>query len=413
MDYGQQSLESRRKDNVIKITSTKKIRSKTDLSVFYTPGIAAVSKEIAKNPKKIFDLTIKKNSVAVVSDGSAVLGLGDIGPEGALPVMEGKSLLFSQFAGIDAFPICLDTQNASEIIQTVKLIAPVFGGINLEDISAPRCFEIEKALQDLGIPVMHDDQHGTAVVVLAGLINALKVVKKEIHNCKIVISGAGAAGVAVTKLIIEYQKLTSEARQISRCSQNHMRLQPSKFNAASLFHIVLFDSKGAIGPKRTDLNMSKKELLKITKNKFSGSLEEGIADADIFIGVSAPNILTHNMVKSMHEKAIVFAMANPIPEIDPKIAKKAGARVVATGRSDYKNQINNALAFPGIFRGALDVKAVKITKNMKIAAAKALAMMIVDPTKDRIVPSVLDSKVVDVVAAAVAKAAKKDQVIRK
>lgn len=398
MDYGKKSLAYRRKNNVIKIVLTKKIRSKADLSVFYTPGIAAVSKEIAQNKSKIFDLTIKKNSVAVVSDGSAVLGLGNIGPEGALPVMEGKSLLFSQFAGIDAFPICLNTQDSDEIIATVKNIAPVFGGINLEDISAPRCFEIEKALQNIGIPVMHDDQHGTAVVVLAGLINALKVVKKEIQNCKIVISGAGAAGTAITNIIIDYTK---------------NRTPGVRFCGQSIFEVIVLDREGAIYLGRQKLNYAKEKLAETTSNKTSGKLKEIIVGADVFVGVSAPGILTYNMVKSMNEHAIVFAMANPVPEIDPALAKKAGAKVIATGRSDYKNQINNALAFPGIFRGALDAKALKITNNMKIAAAKALSSMIDKPKADNIVPSVLDKNVVKVVAEAVAKSAIRDNIIRR
>ena len=386
MNYGEKSIKIHQKKNVLRVVPNVKLETKDDLSTYYTPGIAAVSKEIAADKSKIFDLTIKRNTVAVVSDGSAVLGLGNIGPEGALPVMEGKALLFSEFAGIDAFPICLATQNVKEIIQSVKMITPVFGGINLEDISAPRCFEIEDALQNIGIPVMHDDQHGTAVVVLAGLINALKVVKKNIAKCKIVISGAGSAGVAVSKLILVHSKKKAD--------------------------IIVLDSKGMIGPKRKDLNQSKKELLDITKNKEDGSLEDAMKNADVFIGVSAPNILTEKMVKNMAEKSIIFAMANPIPEIDPALAKKAGAEVVATGRSDFPNQINNVLAFPGIFRGALDAKATKITQSMKLAAAYALSNHVKKLSNTNIIPSALDRNVVTIVAKAVAKAAIDEGVVR-
>lgn len=386
MNYGEKSIKIHMKKNILRIVPNVKLETKNDLSTYYTPGIAAVSKEIATDKKKIFDLTIKRNTVAIVSDGSAVLGLGNIGPEGALPVMEGKALLFSEFAGIDAFPICLATQDAKEVIHCVKMIAPVFGGINLEDISAPRCFEIENALQDIGIPVMHDDQHGTAVVVLAGLINALKVVKKDITKCKIVISGAGSAGVAVVKLLLVYSK-----------------------NSA---RIIILDSKGMIGPKRKDLNDSKKELLNIIKNKEDGSLEDAIKNADVFIGVSAPNILSEKMVKTMAKKAIIFAMANPIPEIDPVSAKKAGAEIVATGRSDFPNQINNVLAFPGIFRGALDAKAVKITQSMKLSAAFALSNYLKKPSGSNIIPSALDRNVAKIVAKAVAKAAIVEGVVR-
>lgn len=408
-NYGERSKKIREKKNVLKVVPNVLLKSKNDLSTNYTPGVAAVSREIAADKSKIFDLTIKRNSVAVVSDGSAVLGLGNIGPEAALPVMEGKALLFSEFAGIDAFPICLATQNSKEIIQSVKNIAISFGGINLEDISAPRCFKIENALQDIGIPVMHDDQHGTAVVVLAGLINALKIVKKNIAGCKIVISGAGAAGVAVTKLILEYANGSDYLSP--RHSQGHIRSGSSSKDKSSPI-ITIFDSKGAIGPKRKDLNVSKKELLKITKNKFDGKLDEAITGADIFIGVSAPNILTQKMVKSMNKNAIIFAMANPIPEIDPKLAKKGGGAIVATGRSDYPNQINNVLAFPGIFRGALDSKATKITQSMKLAAAFALANYVKKLSLTNIIPSALDKNVTKKVALAVKNAAIKEKVIR-
>jgi len=378
MDYGELSLAVRKKKNVLKIVPNVSVKSREELSTYYTPGIAAVSKAIAEKKELVFDLTLKRNSVAVVSDGSAVLGLGNIGPEAAIPVMEGKALLFSEFAGIDAFPICLATQNTEEIIRSVKNIAPVFGAINLEDISAPRCFEIERRLQDLGIPVMHDDQHGTAVVVLAGLINALKVVKKDLTKIKIVISGAGAAGTAITKILLDHS--AGEAR------------------------IIVFDREGSIYLDRPDLSPEKSELANLTKNKKTGKLADLISGADVFIGVSAPNLLTASMVRSMAEDSIVFAMANPIPEIDPGVAKKSGARIVATGRSDFPNQINNVLAFPGIFRGALDAHTERITDKMLLAAALALANYVKYPTEEEIIPSPLDRNVVKKVAQAVRQA---------
>lgn len=381
MNYGEESVKIRKEKNVLKVCSNVSLKTREDLSTFYTPGIAEVSRVIAKDKSKIFDLTIKRNSVAVVTDGSAVLGLGNIGPEAALPVMEGKALLFAEFAGIDAFPICLDTQDTDEIIQTVKNIAPVFGGINLEDISAPRCFEVESELQNLGIPVMHDDQHGTAVVVLAGLINALKVVNKKINGIKIVISGAGAAGTAIAKMLLAYSK--DEAK------------------------IIIIDSKGTICLDDSCLTPAKKELAIITKNSEKGDLKTAIKNADVFIGVSAPNVLNKKMVESMNENAIVFAMSNPVPEIDPAVALDAGAKVVATGRSDFPNQINNVLAFPGIFRGALDAKATEISEKMKLAAAMALANYVKNPTAVNIIPSPLDKKVTKAVALAVSKAADK------
>lgn len=380
MDYGEYSILSRKSQNVIKVVPNVQLKNRDDLSTYYTPGIAAVSKAIAEDKSKVFDLTIKRNSVAVVTDGSAVLGLGNIGPEAALPVMEGKSLLFSEFGGVDAFPICLATQDTEEIIQTVRNIAPSFGGINLEDISAPRCFEIEERLQDLGIPVMHDDQHGTAVVVLAGLINALKVVGKDFADLKIVISGAGAAGTAIAKIILEYSK-----------------------NKAK---IIVVDRQGAIYLDRPELLAEKVKLAKLTGNKEKGDLTAVIKSADVFIGVSAPKVLTGEMVKSMNKDAVVFAMANPVPEIDPSEAKVAGAKVIATGRSDFPNQINNVLAFPGIFRGALDVRAKKITDKMLLAAALALANFIEKPTTEYIIPSPFDRDIAGVVAKAVQKAAK-------
>lgn len=379
MDYGVEAINVRKEKNILRVKPNVEVKSKDDLSTYYTPGIATVSKEIANSKNKIFDLTIKRNTVAVVSDGSAVLGLGNIGPEGALPVMEGKALLFSEFAGIDAFPICLATQDMEKIIETVRNIAPVFGGINLEDISAPRCFEIEVRLQDLGIPVMHDDQHGTAVVVLAGLINALKVVKKNIDEIKIVISGAGAAGTAIAKIIMNFSKEKAK--------------------------IVMVDRNGAICLNRECNTAEKENLAKLTKNSEAGDLAKIVKDADVFIGVSAPNVLSESMVRSMKKDAIVFAMANPIPEIDPSAARHAGAKIVATGRSDFLNQINNVLAFPGIFRGALDARAKKINDNMKMAAAIALADYIKNPSEELIIPSPLDRNVVKIVSEAVKKAA--------
>lgn len=359
----------------IEVKSKGAIRNFSDLSLFYTPGVGAVSSYLAKNKDETRNLTIKGNSVAVVSDGSAVLGLGNIGTEGAIPVMEGKAMLFKQFAGIDAFPIVLDTQDPDEIVNIVKNIAPVFGGINLEDISAPRCFEIEKRLQEiLDIPVMHDDQHGTAVVVLAGLINALKLVKKGLEEVRIVIVGAGAAGTAITKLLL---------------------LQGAK-------NILILDSKGIISKNRPDLKNHKIELSKITnKSGLSGGLDQAMVKAEVVIGVSGPDIIKEKHIKSMDEKAIVFALANPVPEIMPEKAKKAGAFIVATGRSDFPNQINNSLGFPGIFRGALDHGIKKITSEMKIKAAKKLASLITNPTPDKIIASVFNKQVVKAVASAI------------
>ncbi len=386
MNYGLKSIETRKKKNIISVRPNVDFKTRGDLSIYYTPGVAAVSKKIAENPKSVFDLTIKRNSVAIVSDGSAVLGLGNIGPGAALPVMEGKALLFSHFAGIDAWPICLATQDTDDIVKTVENIAPVFGGINLEDIAAPRCFEIERRLQNLGIPVMHDDQHGTAAVVLAGLINALQVVGKKIEDVKIVISGAGAAGTAVAKLILGY--------------------------SLGRTRIIMIDSVGAICFDRSDLSIPKKELLEMTQNTSCGDLESITKEADVFIGVSAPRILSAEMVKRMSPRAIVFALANPIPEIDPAAARVAGAEVVATGRSDYPNQINNVLAFPGIWRGALDVGATAITQGMILAAAEAIAKTVVQPTAEKIVPPVLDRQTAAAVAAAVARVAKSEGVVR-
>ena len=359
------------------------VDSKEKLSIAYTPGVAEVCREIYNNPDAVYDYTIKGNSVAVVSDGSAVLGLGNIGPEAALPVMEGKALLFKEFAGIDAFPICLATQESNEIIKIVKAIAPVFGGVNLEDISAPRCFEIEAALQGIGIPVMHDDQHGTAIVVLAGLINAAKAVGKQLEELKVVISGAGAAGTAVARLLL----CLGIDRQI----------------CTSVREIIICDSKGIIHKGRADLAPHKKELADATnKSGIAGSLADAMKGCDAFIGVSAPGIVTEEMIRTMANNAIVFAMANPVPEIMPDIAGRAAA-VVATGRSDFPNQVNNVLAFPGVFRGALDARASRITNEMKLAAAYALAGC-VKPSAGRILPEALDRSVAQKVAEAVRKA---------
>ena len=362
------------------------VTSADDLSIAYTPGVAAPCEEIAKNPERVFDLTIKRNTVAVVSDGSSVLGLGNIGARGAIPVMEGKALLFREFAHIDAWPICLDTQDSHEIIETIRRIAPVFGGINLEDISAPRCFHIENELQDLGIPVFHDDQHGTAIVLLAGLINAVRVLGRQIEDVRVIVNGAGAAGTAIARLL--------------RC----VGQQPDV--CIPVRDVVVCDSKGAIHRERTDLAPYKQELLKYTnRENRSGSLQDVLRSADVFIGVSKGNLLTADDVQTMADESIVLAMANPIPEIMPEEAHRGGAEVVGTGRSDFPNQINNVLAFPGIFRGALDARAPVISEKMKIAAAYALAGTIAEPRADRVLPDALDRTVAPRVAAAVEKAA--------
>ncbi|PIN74784.1 NAD-dependent malic enzyme [Candidatus Woesearchaeota archaeon CG10_big_fil_rev_8_21_14_0_10_37_12] len=362
----------------LEITSKVSLKTRKDLSLAYTPGVAEPCRFIAKDKENIYKYTIKQNTVAVISDGSAVLGLGNIGPEAALPVMEGKAILFKELGGVNAFPICLASQDTQETIKTIKNIAPVFGGINLEDFKAPECFEIEAALQDLGIPVMHDDQHGTAIVVLAAMINALKVVNKKIENVKVVINGAGAAGTAITKLLLSYG-LQSE-------------------------NTFVCDRQGVIFDGMSDLKFNKAELAKITNtNKTQGTLADVIKHADAFIGVSSKNALSKEMVQLMNKDAIVMAMANPDPEILPDVAKEAGAKIVATGRSDFPNQINNVLAFPGIFKGALQVRATRITEEMKIAAAEALAKL-VEPTENNILPYALDKGVADVVAKAVAAA---------
>lgn len=359
------------------------VRTTEDLSLAYTPGVAAPCMAIAADPTLTTKLTLKGNAVAVVSDGSAVLGLGNIGAEASIPVMEGKALLFKEYADINAWPICLDTQDTEEIIETVRRIAPVFGGINLEDISAPRCFEVENRLQDLGIPVFHDDQHGTAIVLLAALINACRVLDRELSDVKVVINGAGAAGTAITKLL--------------RC------IGQESDACVSVANVIVCDSKGAIHSGREDLNQMKKDLLAFSnRDNQSGLLSEVIVGADVFIGVSKGNILFAEDVKNMAPDPIIFAMANPEPEIMPDLAKEAGAAVVGTGRSDFPNQVNNVLAFPGIFRGALDVGATKITEKMKIAAAYALADAVDNLSTDKILPSPLNRCVAPMVARAVA-----------
>lgn len=361
----------------IKIETSSPIENTEDLSLAYTPGVAEISKAIAENPEKVYEYTIKPHTVAIVSDGSAVLGLGNIGAKAAIPVMEGKAALFKTFAEIDAFPICIESQTPSEIISIVKNIAPVFGGVNLEDIAAPRCFEIEEALQDLGIPVMHDDQHGTAVVVLAGLINAAKVVGKNLNDLNVVVNGSGAAGTAIAKLL-----------------------------SAKVKNVIVVDSKGIITNSRNDLNPYKKHLAELTnKENLSGSLKDAMKGADVFVGVSKANLLASDDIGLMANNPIVFALANPVPEISPDDAKKGGAKVVATGRSDMPNQVNNSLAFPGIFKGALEIRAPKITEGMKLAAAEALAALVAEPSAEKIVPKPFDTEIAEAVAEAVKKAA--------
>ncbi len=373
MDYNKLALELHEKYKG-KITTRLRDESELDrtkLSAYYTPGVAEVSRVIAADPSLLPKYTWTNNLVAVISDGSAVLGLGDIGPKGSMPVMEGKALLFKHFAGIDSVPITLDVHTADEIVSVVKAIAPSFGAINLEDIAAPKCFEVEERLKaELDIPVFHDDQHGTAIVVLAGLINAMKVTGKTLAECKVVTIGAGAAGTAIMKLLHEY----------------------------GVGSMIAVDSRGIIGDARDDLNNEKKALLPYLDTNHSGSLEDAIADADIFIGVSKPGLLTEDMVRKMAKDSIIFALSNPTPEIMPDAAKAAGAAVVATGRSDFPNQVNNAIAFPGIFRGALDNGVKKITDEHKIAAAEALASLVDSPSADEIIPSAFDERVVSAVA---------------
>jgi malate dehydrogenase (oxaloacetate-decarboxylating) len=376
MDYDTQSLQKHKKHKgKIEIRSTFPLNTIDELSVAYTPGVAAPCREIAKNKDLAYTYTIKSNTVAIVSDGSAVLGLGNIGPEAAIPVMEGKAILMKEFGNLDAFPICLATQDVGEIVETVVRIAPVFGGINLEDISAPRCFEIERRLKEkLDIPVFHDDQHGTAIVVLAGLYNALKIAHKTLPDVKIVVNGAGAAGIAITKLLL----------------------------AAGATNIIMCDSKGTIYDGRTNLNSVKKEISKVTnKNGVSGGLINAMKSADVFIGISVGDVVSPKMVATMSDRSIVFAMANPIPEIMPPVAKEAGALIVATGRSDFPNQVNNVLVFPGIFRGMLDARLSKVTTKLMLRVAQVLADCVVMPSVDKILPLVLDKTVALKIAQAV------------
>ena len=362
-----------------KIETTPKceVKSREDLALAYTPGVAEPCKVIAEDKEAAYQYTIKSNTVAVVSDGSAVLGLGNIGAAAAMPVMEGKAVLFKEVGNVNAFPICLDTQDTEEIIKTVVNIAPAFGGINLEDISAPRCFEIESRLKELlDIPVFHDDQHGTAIVVLAGIINALKVTGKKKEDCKIVVNGAGSAGIAISKLLLRY----------------------------GFPNLTLCDKSGILNKESKDLNWMQKEMMEVTNTEGkSGTLADAFVGADIFVGVSAPNIVSEEMVASMNKDAILFAMANPTPEIMPDLAKKAGAKVVGTGRSDFPNQVNNVVAFPGIFKGALEGRATQITEEMKLAASLALASLVPDDelNEDNILPEAFDPRVADVVSAAV------------
>ncbi|HII64420.1 TPA: NADP-dependent malic enzyme [Candidatus Woesearchaeota archaeon] len=385
MDLREEALKVHENRGKIEVRSKVRVDTKKDLGLIYTPGVAEVCREIAKDRGLAYTYTIKGNAVAIVSDGSAVLGLKNIGAEAAMPVMEGKAVLFKELAGIDAFPLCLRTQDADEIVTIVKNLGPTFGGINLEDISAPRCFDIEKRLMDVGIPVMHDDQHGTAIVILAALINAAKAVGKPITNLRVVVNGAGAAGYAVTKLLL--------------C------LGIDKKICTSVKEILVCDSRGAIYEGRPDLNPYKRELASYTNGaKKKGTLGEVLEGADVFIGVSTAHVLTRGMIQKMAKDPIVFAMANPTPEIMPEQAIGV-AKVFGTGRSDFPNQINNSLAFPGVFRGALDARARKINSEMKIAAANAIASYVPHPTIDNILPHTLDKAVHKAVAAAVKKAA--------
>lgn len=389
MDYGKIALEKHAEwKGKIEVVAKAPVKTAEDLSIAYTPGVAAPCLEIQKDINKSYELTRRWNLCAVITDGSAVLGLGDIGPEAGMPVMEGKCVLFKAFGGVDAFPLCVKTKDVDEFVNTVALISGSFGGINLEDIAAPRCFEIEKKLKErCDIPIFHDDQHGTAIITLAGLQNALKVVGKKMTDIKVAVSGAGAAATAITKLLI----------------------------SAGVKDITMCDRKGAIYEGRPGLNWIKEEMSHITNpNKYKGSLADVMVGADVFIGVSAPGTVTQDMVRSMNKDAILFACANPTPEIFPDEAKAAGARIVSTGRSDYPNQINNVLAFPGIFRGAFDVRASDINEDMKLAAAKALADLIPENelNEENIIPQAFDPRVGKAVAAAVAEAARKSGVAR-
>ena len=378
MDNKEKALEMHRKWNgKLETVSKTPVKTREDLAIAYTPGVAEPCKVIAEDPSAAYTYTMKANTVAVVSDGSAVLGLGNIGPYAAMPVMEGKCVLFKEFGDVNAVPICLDTQDTEEIITAVKNIAPAFGGINLEDISAPRCFEIETRLNEmLDIPVFHDDQHGTAIVVLAGIINGLRVTGKKKEDCKVVVNGAGSAGVAITKLLLTY----------------------------GFKDVTMYDRLGIIGPDYPDLNWMQKEMTKVTNlSHAAGTLADALKGADIFVGVSAPNIVSPEMVSSMNSDAILFAMANPVPEIMPDVARAAGARVVGTGRSDFPNQVNNVVAFPGIFRGALEGHAKQITEEMKLAAAEAIAGLVSDEElcDEFIMPEAFDPRVAEVVSQAV------------
>jgi malate dehydrogenase (oxaloacetate-decarboxylating) len=389
MSYGDEALKMHKeKKGKLEIVGKIKVETRDDLAIAYTPGVAQPCIEIAKDKDKVYDYTIKGNTIAIVSNGTAVLGLGNIGAEAGIPVMEGKALLFKEFGGVDAFPICLDTEDPEEVIKTIKLMAPVFGGINLEDIKAPECFYIEKRLkEELNIPVFHDDQHGTAVVVLAGLYNALKVVKKKIQEVKIIINGAGSAGIAVCKLLLN----------------------------AGAKNIIMCDKNGAIYKGGDMLNPAQQEIaLDTNKEMESGALAEVIKGADVFIGVSAPGVLTAEDVKKMNEDAIIFAMANPTPEIMPEEARKGGARIIATGRSDFANQINNVLVFPGIFKGALAVRSKEINEDMKLAAARAIANLITEEelNEEFIIPNALDKRVADEVAKEVMRIAREIGVAR-
>ena len=389
MDYNKLALEMHESHKgKISVTSKVEVKTRDDLSTAYTPGVAEPCRKIRDDKKEVYCYTAKGNLVAVVSDGTAVLGLGDIGPEAAMPVMEGKAILFKTFADIDAFPICLDTKDPDEIVKTVKYLAPTFGGINLEDISAPRCFEIERRLkEELDIPVFHDDQHGTAIVVSAGLLGALKLVKKDIHNVKAVINGAGSAGISICKLLLEL----------------------------GIGDVVLVDRKGALAVGEDWMNPAQAEMAQRTNaEQIHGDLATVMKGRDVFIGVSAPNVVTAEMVSTMAKDAIVFAMANPTPEIMPDEAKKGGARIVATGRSDFPNQVNNVLCFPGLFKGALSVRARDINDQMKLAAAYAIADLITDAdrSEENIIPGAFDPRVAEAVANAVAKAARETGVAR-
>ena len=388
MDFNKAALEMHETHHgKVGIVSKVEVKTRDDLSTAYTPGVAEPCRKIRENPDDVYKYTFKSNMVAVVSNGTAVLGLGDIGPEAGLPVMEGKAVLFKEFGGVDAFPICIDAHDAASVIAACKAIAPTFGGINLEDIKSPECFEIEETLErELDIPVFHDDQHGTAVITLAGLTNALKVVGKKKEDVKIVTSGAGAAAIAITKLL-----LSAGFRDITMC-----------------------DRKGAIYQGREGLNWIKTEMAEVTNlSRKAGTLADMLVGADVFIGVSAPNTVTTEMVKTMNKDAIIFACANPTPEIFPDAAKAGGARVISTGRSDYPNQINNVLAFPGIFRGVFDVRASDINEAMKVAAAEALAGLVGDDlSEDYIIPAAFDPRVGPAVAKAVAEAARRSGVAR-